>query len=45
VWSDALESDDPNKLTFEKRTAEAKDELLVKMKSGGGQVIHVRPQH
>jgi len=43
VWADRLGSDDPNQLTFQKRTMDAQGMLELRLNSGGGQAIRFRP--
>jgi alpha-glucosidase len=43
TWADAAASDDPNRLTYEKRTAEPGEKLVLRLGSGGGQAMRIQP--
>ena len=42
-WADAADSEDPNRLTYEKRKAEPGEKLVLRLGSGGGQAVRIQP--
>jgi len=43
TWADAVGAEDPNRLTYEKRTVEAQDKLVLRLNGGGGQAVRIQP--
>ncbi len=43
TWADTPGANDPNRLTFEKRKMTAQNKLVLRLNSGGGQVIRIQP--
>jgi alpha-glucosidase len=42
TWADALNSEDPNQLTYRQHTLHSGDTLLLRLAGGGGQVARIR---
>jgi alpha-glucosidase len=43
TWADVADSEDPNRLGFNKRTMNASEKLVLRLNGGGGQAIWIRP--
>jgi alpha-glucosidase len=43
TWADANGSDDPNQLSLQERRLDAQQKLVLRLRSGGGQAIWLRP--
>jgi len=44
TWTDTAGSDDPNRLTQQKRSLSPTDKLTLRLSSGGGEVIRIQPK-